>query len=83
MRMKKDKSSHGFHGLLSFRNGVVEEICVIREIRGCYVETKVMFLEQYRLGLWRLVAMNSAVTGYGGEMSLGIGCNQAPGRLHG
>ena len=40
--MKKDKSSHGFHGyhgLLSFRNGVVHIICIIREIRGCFVET--------------------------------------------
>jgi len=32
-----DKSSPGFHDFLFFRNGVVHEICVIREIRGCFV----------------------------------------------
>jgi len=49
MRMKKDKSSHGFHGFhefLSFRNGVVNEICGIREIRGCFAETGVLFSDQ-------------------------------------
>jgi len=43
MHLKKDKSSHGFHGLLCFKNKVVQEICVIREIRACFVETGVLF----------------------------------------
>jgi len=43
---EKNKSSHGYHESLSFRNGVVHEIFVIREIRGCFVKTKVIFSEQ-------------------------------------
>jgi len=42
-RMKKSKSSHGFHGLLCFWNGVVHEI---REIRGCFVKSRVLLSEQ-------------------------------------
>jgi len=49
MRMKKDKSRHrfyGFHEFLSFRNKGVHEICVIREICGCFVKTRVLFSEK-------------------------------------
>ena len=46
MRMKKDKSSRGFHGFLSFRDGVIREICVIRKIHGCFVKTRDLFSEQ-------------------------------------